>query len=251
MATAILLAVTGLGARALLAPSGPPTDLGFLYRDDFNESGTGWGGSDYTGQQYGRYGYAPGGFYGVDVNDEGAERIEKAPLPFVPTPPTASPVPSSTPTPLTPQRLLISVTATMRQAKGTGEFGLFCRADEEYRQSRYEFLLTEKGQARIRRVTKGAGGNLTPPVQVGDFTKGKELTLQAECAKTAKGVQLTLWVNGDRVQSFLDDSGTPAGLPNGDIGFLARIPEKSGAELKLSFDDFTVQGPPATTSTPG
>ncbi|MFC4590893.1 serine/threonine-protein kinase [Sphaerisporangium corydalis] len=246
VAGVVLFAVAGFGLRALLAPSGPPTDLSFLYRDDFNESGTGWSGSEYTGKEYGMYGYAPGGFYAVDVNDEGSERIEKAPIPFVPEQP-ATPDPSATPTPTTPQRLLLTVTATLRSSKGPGEYGLFCRADGEYRQSRYEFLLSETGEARIRRVTKGTGGNLTAAAATG-ITKNTPAKVQVECAKTAEGVQLTMWVDGARVQSFLDNSGSPSSLPNGDVGFLARVPEKSGSSLGVSFDDFTVQGPASASS---
>ncbi|WP_344945683.1 serine/threonine protein kinase [Sphaerisporangium flaviroseum] len=235
-----------LGARALLAPSGPPTDLNYLYRDDFNESGTGWGGSEYTGQQYGTYGYAPSGFYGIDVNDDGSERIEKAPIPFVAQQP-ATPDPSATPTPTTPKRLLLTVDVAVRESKGSGEYGLFCRADQESRESRYEFLLTADGAARIRRVTKGAGGNLTAPAPVKGLEKTKPVKLQAECGESSEGVQLTMWVNGEQVQTYLDNSGTPSSLPNGDVGFLARVPEKSGASLKTSFDDFSVQGPPSAT----
>ncbi|MDH2429704.1 protein kinase [Sphaerisporangium sp. TRM90804] len=236
IAIGVAAAVALLGARVLLAPPGPPTDLGFLYRVDFNESGTGWSG-DYTGEQYGKYGYAPGGYYAVDVDDEGSERVEKAPIPFVAKQP-ATPDPSATPTPTTPGHLLVSVTTTVRAFKGPGEYGLYCRADEEYRQSRYEFLLTPQGQARIRRLTKGAGGDLTAAVPVDDLEKGTPARMQVECAQTADGVQLTMWVNGEQVQSYLDASG----LPNGDVGLLTRVPEKSGALLKTSFDDFTVQG---------
>ncbi|MCW2877425.1 MAG: Serine/threonine protein kinaselike protein [Sphaerisporangium sp.] len=243
VAGVVLVAAAGFGLRALLAPSGPPSNLSFLYRDDFNESGTGWGGGDYTGKSYTMYGYAPGGFYAVDVNDESTERLEKAPLPFVPEQP-ATPDPSATPTPTTPEHLLLTMTTTVRDFKGPGEYGLFCRAAEGYPQSRYEFLLTAGGEARIRRVTKGTGGNLTPPTAV-DVPKDTPAKLQAECAKTSEGVQLTMWVDGERVQSYLDNSGAPPSLPNGEVGFLARVPEKSGSTLKVSFDDFTVQGPSA------
>ncbi|MFC4534008.1 serine/threonine-protein kinase [Sphaerisporangium dianthi] len=237
----IVVAVAALGLRAWLSPSGPPAELSYnLYRDDFNEGGTGWGGGEYTGKEYNTYGYAPGGFYAVDVDDQHTERIEKAPLPFVPKQP-ATPVPSATPTPTTPEQLLLTVTTSLREFKGPGEYGLFCRADEESRQSRYEFLLTAQGEARIRRITKGTGGNLTPPVAVSDLKQGAKL--QAECATTDQGVRLRMWVNDEPVQSYVDNSGAPASLPNGDVGFLVRVPEKSGATLKASFDDFTVQGP--------
>ncbi|WP_248960978.1 serine/threonine protein kinase [Sphaerisporangium perillae] len=250
VAAVIVLVAGGFSLRALLASPGPPTDLSFLYRDDFNESGTGWGGGEYTGQEYGLYGYAPGGYYAVDVDDQHAERIEKAPIPFVPRqPPT--PAPSTSPTPTTPERLLLTVTATVKDFKGPGELGVFCRADEEYRQSRYEFLLTDQGEARIRRVTKGTGGNLTTPVPVSDVKKGHAVKVQAECSPTDHGMQLTMWVNGDLVQSYVDNSGSPSSLPNGDVGFLARVPEKSGASMKTCFDDFTVQGPSSAASKTG
>ncbi|MFB9246721.1 serine/threonine protein kinase [Sphaerisporangium melleum] len=234
------------GVRALFAPPGPPDDLGYLYRADFNESGTGWSGGEYTGKEYGRYGYAPAGYYAIDVDEKQAEHMEKAPLPFIPAqPPT--PDPSASPTPTTPDRLLITVTATARAAKGPGEYGLFCRADAQYPQSRYEFLLNADGEARIRRVTKGTGGDLTPPLAVDGLEAGKPAKVQAECASTGEGVRLALWVNGERVQSYVDNSGNPPYLPNGDVGFLARVPEKSGATLQTTFDDFIVQGPtPAT-----
>ncbi|MBB6475308.1 serine/threonine-protein kinase [Sphaerisporangium rubeum] len=242
-AAVVLAVVAGFGVRALLAPSGPPTDLAYLYRDDFNQSGTGWGGSTYTGVDYSTYGYAPDGYYAIDVDGGHPERAEKAPIPYLPKQP-ASPDPSATPTPTTPDRLLISVTAGTRRARADGEYGLFCRADQEYHLSRYEFLVDGRGQARIRRVTKGAGGNLTPPVAVKNLSSPS--LLQAECAATTEGLRLTMWINGQELHSYTD----PSPLPNGDVGVLARVPpDKAGPALKTSFDDFTVQGP-AATSTP-
>ncbi|MEV6982262.1 hypothetical protein AB0M95_13510 [Sphaerisporangium sp. NPDC051017] len=137
------------------------------------------------------------------------------------------------------------VTATMRESSGTGEYGLRCRADDESRASRYEFLLTTAGEARIRRVTKGVGGNLTHPAAVAGLKKGTPVKLQAECSKTSDGVRLTMWVDGEQVQSYLD----PHGLPSGGIGLLTRVPEKTNSTLNTSYDDFSVQGPASAATT--
>ncbi|MFC6087610.1 serine/threonine protein kinase, partial [Sphaerisporangium aureirubrum] len=187
----VLAVVAGFGVRALLAPSGPPTELSYLYRDDFAQSGTGWDGSKYTGDEYGRYGYAPDGYYAIDVQGDAPERAESAPLPYVPQQP-ATPDPSASPTPTTPDRLLLSVSVSTRQSRTDGEYGLFCRADQEYHQSRYEFLIDGRGQARIRRVTKGAGGNLTAPTPIPDLAS--TYRLQAECSVTSEGIHLTMWI---------------------------------------------------------
>ncbi|RCG23397.1 serine/threonine protein kinase [Sphaerisporangium album] len=245
VAAVVVIAGLGLGLRALLSPSGPPSELNYyLFREDFSQSGTGWDGSDYTGDDSGWYGYAPNGFYAIDLTGDHTERIENAPIPFVPRQP-ATPDPSASPTPTTPERLLITVTATVRQSDGTGEYGLFCRSDTESSPNRYEFLVTATGEARVRRVTKGVGGNLTQPVAVADLKKNTPAKLQAECSTTPGGVQLTMWVDGEQVQSYLD----PNGLPNGDIGLLTRVPEKTDSTLNTSYDDFTVQGPASPSTT--
>ncbi|GII67133.1 hypothetical protein Skr01_72180 [Sphaerisporangium krabiense] len=248
LGVAAVVVAGALGARALLGDSAPPADLNTLFQDDFAQSGTGWDGGDYSGDSVSTYGYAPNGFYAIDVADDHAERIVKAPIPFVPRQP-ATPDPSASPTPTTPELLLLTVTATVRETSGTGEYGLFCRADDESSPSRYEFLLTATGDARIRRVTRGAGGNLTQPASVGGLKKNTPVKLQAECARTSDGVQLSMWVDGDRVATFLDSSGTPSSLPNGDVGLLARVPDKTDSTLKTSFDDFGVQGPAGAATT--
>ncbi|GII79058.1 hypothetical protein Sru01_40400 [Sphaerisporangium rufum] len=241
IAAAVVVAVTvTLGVRTLL-PSGPPTDLVYLYQDDFGDNNGGWGGSTYTGEDGSSWGYAPGGFYAVDVDTEHPERVEKAPIPFVPAQP-ATPDPSATPTPTTPGRLLLAVTVAPRQKSTQGEYGLMCRsADETYKPTRYEFLLTGDGKARIRRVVKGAGGDLPPPAPVSGLDGKDPVRLQAECDRTGEGMRLTMWVNGAEVQSYTD---TSAPLPNGDVGFLARVPATPDAAMKLSFDDFSVSGTP-------
>ncbi|MFD0659045.1 serine/threonine-protein kinase [Thermocatellispora tengchongensis] len=126
---ALVAAALGVGAWALLRPSGPPEGLAVLYQDDFTSSGTGWGGGTYTdGTDGGTYGYSPEGYYAIDVTGENSVRREEAPIPYVPQQP-ATPDPSATPTPTTPERLLLGVDAAIREGtKGTGEFGLFAAA---------------------------------------------------------------------------------------------------------------------------
>ncbi|MFC4062500.1 serine/threonine-protein kinase [Planomonospora corallina] len=235
---AVAAAALGAGGYLAMTSGGPPDDLPLLYQDDFTQSGTGWSGGAYDGQTS-RYGYAPEGYYAMDVDGDDAVRRETAPIPFVPAPPTPSPGSTASPTPVTPARLLLGVTAGVRGgSSGTGEYGLFCRGEDDIKATRYEFLLDTSGRARIRRTVKSAGGDLAEPVQL-DLDKGKPVRIQAECSGGAEGVRLTMWVDGTEVQSVLD--GNP--LPNGEVGMIARVGEKSGATLKASFDNFTLHGP--------
>ncbi|WP_371783925.1 serine/threonine-protein kinase [Streptosporangium subroseum] len=237
-AVAALIAVGGgLGLYLALSPGGPPEDLALLYQDDFTQSGTGWTGGPYD-PAVDRYGYASEGYYALDVNGEYALLREEAPTGFVSAPP-ATPNPTASPTPITPARLLLGVDVGIRSGStGPGEYGLFCRGKDDTKATRYEFLLDTAGNARIRKSVESAGGELTKPVPV-DLPKDQTTRLQAECSGDADGVQLTMWVNGGRVQSVRDTNP----LPSGEVGMIARVGEKSKAVLKASFDNFTMHGP--------
>ncbi len=240
---ALTVAAGGLGLRLALAPGGPPENLALLYQDDFTQSGTGWSGGTYS-PMTGTYGYAPEGYYAVDVSGYSPVRREQAPIPFVSAPP-ATPDPTASPTPITPSRILLGSDITIRSGTtGMGEYGLFCRGEDDNKATRYEFLLDTTGNARIRKTVKSAGGELTKPVKV-DLPKGETIRLTAECTGVEGGVQLTMWVNDEQTQSFLDTNP----LPNGLVGVIARVGENSNAVLRTAFDNFTLHGP-ATTRQP-
>ncbi|WP_326643238.1 serine/threonine protein kinase [Streptosporangium sp. NBC_01755] len=239
-AAAALLVGGALGLSLLLSPSGPPENLALLYQDDFTQSGTGWSGGAYN-PLTGTYGYAPDGYYAIDVSGYSPVKREQAPIPFVPAPP-ATPDPTASPTPVTPGRILLGTDITIRSGSiGMGEYGLFCRGEDDNKATRYEFLLDTAGNARIRKTVKSSGGELTKPVKV-DLPKGKAARVEAECTGADGGVQLIMWVNGERTQSFLD----PDPLPNGLVGVIVRVGENSDAVLRTAFDNFTLRGPAAT-----
>ncbi|MFJ2033476.1 serine/threonine-protein kinase [Streptosporangium sp. NPDC087985] len=235
-AVAALVTVCGGSALHLaLSPGGPPEDLSPLYQDDFTQSQSGWRGGIYDGSS--PQGYAPEGYYAVDVDGDDPVVRQKAPIPFLTAPP-ATPNPTASPTPVIPGRLLLGVDVGIRDgSSGLGEYGLFCRGADTYDATRYEFLLDTSGGVRIRKSVKNAGGELTKSVQV-DLPRGEPARLQAECSGTPEGVQLTMWVNGEQVQSVLD----PSPLPAGEVGLLARVGENSRSRLKASFDNFTLHG---------
>ncbi len=234
-ATAAVVVLAVVGLRVLFGSDAPPDDLRLLYQDDFSNSGTGWDGSVYTGGLGGTYGYALGGTYAIDVTGDDHERIQKAPIPFVPTQP-ATPDPSASPLPTTPARLLLGVNTRIKQGTG-GEYGLYCRGTGDPKASRYEFLLDTNGNARIRGVVNGAGGDLAGPVPVG--TLDDTTLLQAECAPASDGgVRLTMWVNGDQMLETVNKSG----LANGDVGLLVRVDEGGKNTLKMRFDNFKLSG---------
>ncbi|WP_306866151.1 serine/threonine-protein kinase [Streptosporangium brasiliense] len=235
-AVAALVAVGGGSALYLsLAAGGPPANLDLLYQNDFTQTGSGWSGGTYDGSD--NSGYAPEGYYAIDVDGDDSVLREKAPVPFATAPP-ATPDPSASPTPLLPARLLLGVDVGIRDGStGLGEYGLFCRGEDTYEATRYEFLLDTAGNARIRKSVKSAGGELTKPVQV-TLPKDGPVHLQAECSDTPDGVQLAMWVDGDRVQSFVDSNP----LPSGEVGFIARVGEDGKAKLLTSFDNFTMHG---------
>jgi len=236
----VLLGGGGAGLWLLLSPDGPPEGLDLLYQDDFTSDDTGWDGT-YDDEQSGDdRGYAPDGYYAIDVNGEDEVYRATAPLPFTPQPPTQSPDPSATPTPITPNRLVMAVDMSVREGtSGNGEFGLFCRGADTYEATRYEFLLDTTGQARIRKVQNNAGGDLARTAVDYRPEPGLVKRVHAECTGTDDGVTLTMWVDGDRVLTTKDT--TP--LPNGHVGLLARVGAKSSAVLKASFDNYTVHGP--------
>ncbi|MEU8203100.1 serine/threonine-protein kinase [Streptosporangium sp. NPDC049046] len=238
---ALLVAAAGIGLRLALAPGGPPEDLPLLYQDDFTQSGTGWSGGTYS-PLTGTYGYSPNGYYAVDVSGYSPIRREQAPIPFVSAPP-ATPDPTASPMPITPSRILLGSDITIRSGTvGMGEYGLFCRGEDDNKATRYEFLLDTSGNARIRKTVKSAGGELTKPVKI-DLPKGEAVRLTAECAGVEGGVRLTMWVNDEQTQSFLDTNP----LPNGLVGVIARVGENSDAVLRTAFDNFTLHGPAPTT----
>ncbi|GAA4227899.1 hypothetical protein GCM10023075_31800 [Streptosporangium album] len=235
---AVAALITTGGALALylaLSPGGPPENLSALYQDDFTQSRSGWSGGIYDGSA--PQGYAPEGYYAVDVDGDNPVVRQKAPIPFLTAPP-ATPDPTASPTPVIPGRLLLGVDVGIRDgSSGLGEYGLFCRGEDTYDATRYEFLLDTSGGVRIRKSVKNAGGELTKAVQV-DLPKGEPAHLQAECSSTPEGVQLTMWVNGEQVQSALDTSP----LPPGEVGLLARVGENGRSQLRASFDNFTLDG---------
>ncbi|MEV7011366.1 serine/threonine-protein kinase [Streptosporangium sp. NPDC051022] len=244
-AAALVAAIGGTALYFALSSGGPPEGLPLLYQEDFTQSGNGWAGGVYDGYNS-RYGYSPEGYYAVDVNGTNPVGRKKAPIGFLTAPP-ATPDPSASPTPVIPDRLLLGVDAGVRDgSSGPGEYGLFCRGEDDYQATRYEFLLDTLGTARIRKAVKSGGGELIKPVQV-DVPEDGPVRIQAECAGGTDGVRLTMWVDGRQVGSALDTDP----LPNGQVGLLTRVGEKSRAVLKASFDNFTMHGVPRTaTSSP-
>ncbi|GII91617.1 hypothetical protein Ssi02_18480 [Sinosporangium siamense] len=244
LAAAGVAAVLAIAATTytVLASDGPPENLQLLFHDDFTQTGTGWGGTRYNATDGLTYGYAPEGFYAIDVNGESPSRSESAPIAFLPKQP-ATPKPYDKPLPTLPTDLLLSIDTSLRGApSGKGEYGLFCRAAEGYKATRYEFLLDTGGHARIRRVVEDRGVDLTSAVPVSMTSDGRT-RLQAECAEVDGALRLSLWVNGTLAQQVTDDSPLAAG----EVGILARVGEQTTSAMKASFDNFTMHGPKAAS----
>ncbi|WP_345569445.1 serine/threonine-protein kinase [Nonomuraea rosea] len=235
LAAAVALLVAGsVTAWAVLSPSGPPDDLGVLYREDFTQTSGGWNGT-YDPDESASYGYRTDGTYGLDVEEGYEERWAKAPIPFLIATPTTTPDPSATPTPMLPSTVVVAVTAEVKKTTGTGEYGIYCHNsdnDDTY----YEFALDTTGKARIRRIVDGSGGTLAQPVQV-EGLPGKA-RIVASCEQSGSAVRLTMWVNDQRVHE-VDD---PNGIGNGYVGVFARTPKGSESLLKTTFDDFELRG---------
>ncbi|MBT2228434.1 serine/threonine protein kinase [Nonomuraea sp. NEAU-A123] len=234
IAVAVAVLVTGsITAWATLRDSGPP-ELPVLYQEDFTQTSGGWSGT-YDPTDAVSYGYRTDGTYGLDVEADYVERLEKAPAPFLVATPTATPVPSSTPTPMLPQTVVVGVTAQVKRAVGTGEYGVYCHNTDNG--TYYEFALDTTGMARIRRIFNGSGGTLAQPVQV-DGLGSKTVRIEASCEQEGSTVRLTMWVNGERVHQ-VDD---PNGIGNGYVGLFARTSKAERSVLKTTFDDFELRG---------
>ncbi|MFD0889877.1 serine/threonine protein kinase, partial [Streptosporangium algeriense] len=242
--SALAVVVAGAGLFLSLASGRPPENLPLLYQEDFTQSGNGWSGGVYDGTAD-RYGYSPDGFYAVDVDGDYPVGRQKAPIGFLTAPP-ATPNLLASPTPVIPDRFLLGVDAGVRPgSQGPGEYGLFCRGEESYEATRYEFLVDTLGTARIRKAVKSGGGELIKAVPV-DLPEKGPVRVQAECAGGPDGVRLTMWVNGEQVGTVLDANP----LPSGQVGVLARVGEKSSATLRASFDNFTMRGAPREEASP-
>ncbi|MFD1541493.1 serine/threonine-protein kinase [Nonomuraea guangzhouensis] len=234
IAVAVAVLVTGsITAWATLRDSGPP-ELPVLYQEDFTQTSGGWTGT-YDPTEAVSYGYRTDGTYGLDVEADYVERLEKAPAPFLVAKPTTTPSPSSTPTPMLPQTVVVGVTAQVKRAVGTGEYGVYCHNTDNG--TYYEFALDTSGMARIRRISDGSGGTLAQPVQV-DGLGDKAVRIEASCEQDGATVRLTMWVNGERVHQ-VDD---PNGLGNGYVGLFARTSKAERSVLKTTFDDFELRG---------
>ncbi|MEU1875743.1 serine/threonine-protein kinase [Streptosporangium sp. NPDC020072] len=242
--SALAAVVAGAGLLLSLASGGPPENLPLLYQEDFTQSGNGWSGGVYDGTSD-RYGYSPDGFYAVDVDGGYPVGRQKAPIGFLTAPPVVPNLLAS-PTPVIPDRFLLGVDAGTRPGtEGPGEYGLFCRGEESYEATRYEFLVDTLGTARIRKAVKSGGGELIKAVPV-DLPEKGPVRIQAECAGGPDGVRLTMWVDGEQVGTVLDANP----LPSGQVGVLARVGEKSSATLRASFDNFTMRGVPREDDSP-
>ncbi|MEU4229039.1 serine/threonine-protein kinase [Nonomuraea sp. NPDC026600] len=234
IAVAAAVLVTGsITAWATLRDSGPP-QLPVLYQEDFTQTSGGWSGT-YDPADAVSYGYRTDGTYGLDVEADYVERLEKAPAPFLIATPTATPSPSSTPTPMLPQTVVVGVTAQVKRAVGTGEYGVYCHNTDNG--TYYEFALDTSGMARIRRIFDGSGGTLAQPVQV-DGLGSKAVRIEASCEQNGTTVRLTMWVNGAQVHQ-VDD---PNGIGNGYAGLFARTSKAERSVLKTTFDDFELRG---------
>ncbi|WP_237105443.1 serine/threonine-protein kinase [Nonomuraea sp. MG754425] len=235
-AAAAVLVAGGAAAWFLLTPGGPPDDLAVLYREDFTQTSGDWSGV-YDPEAGLSYGYRSDGTYGLDVAGEAGneQRWAKAPIPFLVVTPTDPPEPSASPTPMLPASVVISVTAGITRAAGTGEYGVYCHNtndDESY----YEFGLDTKGNARIRRISNGAGGTLVQSEQVPGLPGRARLTVA--CEQAGSTVRLRMWVNDMLVHDVED----PNGLGNGTLGLFARATKDGRSLLKTTFDDFELRG---------
>ncbi|AQZ69654.1 serine/threonine protein kinase [[Actinomadura] parvosata subsp. kistnae] len=235
-AAAALLIAGSVTAWAVLAPSGPPDDMGVLYREDFTQTSGGWNGI-YDPDETTSQGYRTDGTYGLDAEADNGddERWAKAPIPFLISSPTGTPDPSATPTPILPSSVVIAVTADVTKAVGSGEYGIYCHNSDDD-DTYYEFGLDTKGNARIRRIMDGAGGTLGQSVPVADLP-GKA-RLVAACEQSGSTVRLRMWVNDELVQDVED----PNGIGSGTLGLFARTPEDGKSLLKTTFDDFELRG---------
>ncbi len=234
VAIAAAVAVTAgvIGVRALAGPGGPPVNLATLYLEDFTTNGD-WPGTYDPESGYG-YGYTPQGTYAVDLNSENPENVTPAPIPFV-AKQAESPGPS--PTPVTPLGLTVGVDVQTADLVGSGEYGLFCRASkDDYKDNRYEFLVTSTSEARIRRVAGGSGGIIASGA-INGLTDKFNLYVSCDPGE-GRSVVLTMWVNGDPVLSATDTNG----LPTGDIGTIGRVQPDGESSMKLAFDNFILRG---------
>ncbi|WP_411268419.1 serine/threonine-protein kinase [Nonomuraea sp. PA05] len=231
-AAAAVLVTVGVGAWAVLRPSGPP-ELNLLYAEDFTQTSGGWSGT-YDPVLSASSGYRTDGTYGLDAEPFNEENWAQAPAPFLIAKPTTTPSSSATPTPMLPETVLVSAITEVRKATGVGEYGLYCHAVEDG--TYYEFGLDTTGKARIRRIFDGSGSTLAQPVKVEGLSGKARVT--ASCEKSGSAVRLAMWVNGEQVHEVED----PNGIGNGYVGLFVRTPKDRKSVLKMSFDDFELRG---------
>lgn len=216
-ALAVLL-VLGIGAFLLLHGSGgPPSAASSVYTDDFSNSSSGWSGSSWISGS----GYYQGG-YRIDAGDPSAQEWEKAPFEGN-----------------LPEKLLISVDASVMAGPPYGQIGVYCRGSGDGNDSTsYDFLVRADGHGALIRKEAGQRGTkeLVSKSSAAGWKAGKTNHLQVACEPEGKKVHLRLWINGSLAAEVSDADGP---LANGGTGLMARLDNGgSGGNVQTKFDNY-------------
>jgi serine/threonine protein kinase len=211
--------VLGIGAFLLLRGSdGPPEAATSVYTDDFHDTDSGWSGSTWTSGS----GYFQGG-YRIDAGTPSAQESEKAPF-----------------TGNLPDKLLLSVDATVRNGPAYGQVGLYCRGNGDIGDAAvsYDFVVRADGRGVLIRKEAGKRGSkeLATRSSAAGFRAGKPNRLQVACEQDGGKVRLRFWINGTLA---VEASDTDRPLPNAGAGLMARLDNGgSGGHVQTFFDNF-------------
>ncbi|MEU8122759.1 serine/threonine-protein kinase [Spirillospora sp. NPDC049024] len=184
---------------------------GDLLKDDFSNPRSGW----LTGNENGEYEQYTAGTFAISQITQGYHQLVKAPV--------------SDP----PPNVKITVTVRVQSADAADEAGVYCRSDGHMR---YDVLLMQNGNVRIRKGDKFSGADLArTPSPVANAYSGARVT--AICEDSATGVEIKALVDGRQVAAATDSA---APLRSGELGIVAGREKRLLFEpaSKATFDDF-------------
>lgn len=212
----VALLVTSLACSFGSNTTGGGADSNILFQDDFSSSSSGW---DTIRDTEGITDYENGS-YRIMVN--------KPSFSFWSNPGLGDKLPGD---------VRVEVEVTKTAGPDVNDFGVICRYKTENDLANfYQFVVTSDGYVGIVKVSASdqtvltSGGKLIESTAVNKSAAMNRI--RAECVGSA----LTLYVNGQQVDSVTDTSFT-----TGDVGLIAGTYEESGTDML--FDNFIVTKP--------
>jgi TIR domain len=192
-----------------------------LFQDDFSTTANGWADAGST---------RAGGHY-----HNGTYRIYAKPA-------TGGSAEGSSPTsansvyPSAPPKVSIQVEAQRLAGDQDTWYGIACRANPNNSNIDYVFLVGD-GHAEIGKEDASSGYQTLKGVDTSSLDADAKNSLDADCNGDEGSVYLNLYVNGELVAEWTDETNS---LPNGTVALFVATGPKANTAVEAEFDNFAV-----------